>query len=122
MTPWHRLTVAAAVFAAVPPRELGVVSGPIRARSRMRVADPNAKPASATIRGAATRNRETFAETTVPAPLTADLGAAAEGLRRGLSADRDAYVLVSARDAVERLECGPRLRTRRRLGAPGVRE
>jgi len=44
---------------------------------------PNKKPASDTIRDATIRSRETFAEVTLQVPLTADLGAAVDGLRRG---------------------------------------
>ena len=40
--------------------------------------------ASDTIRNATIRSRETFAEVTLQVPLTADLGAAVDGLREDL--------------------------------------
>lgn len=46
-----------------------------------RIVVPNEKLASDTIRNATIRSRETFAEVTVQVPLTADLGAAVDGLR-----------------------------------------
>jgi len=96
---------------------------------------PNDKLASDTITNASIRNRETFAEITVPVPLAADLGAVVDGLREEPAPERDARVFVSALDAgalvtvraavgstdvAEQLEKDMRLRAHRRLRALGV--
>lgn len=108
----------------------------IRTHGDSRIGVPEEKPASDTIRDASIRDRETFAETTVPVPLAADLGAVVGGPRAARAPERDAHVLVSAldatagvpvragagtEDAAAQLEPGLRPRAHRRLPAPGVR-
>ena len=115
--------------------EIGLTYTFIRTPDQRRVVVPNEKLASDTITNASIRNRETFAEITVSVPLAADLGAAVDGLREELAAERDAYVFVSAlegaatvtlraaagaEDAAEQLESELRLRAHRRLRALGV--
>ena len=115
--------------------EIGLTYTFIRARDQTRLVVPNEKLASDTIRNASIRNRETFAEITVSVPLTADVGAAVDGLREELAAERGAAVFVSALDGsatvtlraaagsddrAEELESELRLRAHRRLRALGV--
>ena len=107
----------------------------IRMADGARLVVPNEKLASDTIRNATIRSRETYAEVTVQVPLTADLGAAVEGLREEVSADSGASVVVSALDAnatltirvpardevaAQELEGDLRIRTHGRLRALGV--
>jgi len=115
--------------------EVGLTYTFIRAADRRRIVVPNEKLASDTIVNASIRSRETFAEVTVPVPLTADLDAALDALREDISGERDAHVHVSsladpaivivravATDeiAAERLEHELRLRAHRRLRELGV--
>ena len=115
--------------------EIGLSYTFIRSSDRSRLVVPNDKLAQDTIRNASIRNRETFAEITVPLPLSTDLGAALEGLRDELAEEHDADVFVSALDgnatvtmraaapsehAAEQLAADLRLRAHRRLRALGV--
>ena len=115
--------------------EVGLTYTFIRAADRWRIVVPNEKLASDTIVNASIRSRETFAEITVPVPLTADLDAALDALRDDAADERDAHVHLSslaypatvtvravATDeiAAERLEHELRLRAHRRLREPGV--
>jgi len=115
--------------------EIGLTYTFIRATDRTRLVVPNEKLASDTIKNASIRNRETFAEVTVPVPLASDLGAAVDGLREELAEERDARIFVSgldanatvtlraaapSEDAAERLEADLRLRAHRRLRELGI--
>jgi small-conductance mechanosensitive channel len=115
--------------------EIGLTYTFIRGTDRRRIVVPNEKLASDTIVNASIRSRETFAEISVPVPLTADLDAALDALREDVAEERDASVYVStladpatvtlraaASDdlAAERLEHELRLRAHRRLRALGV--
>jgi small-conductance mechanosensitive channel len=115
--------------------EIGLTYTFIRTEDQARLVVPNEKLASDTIRNATIRSRETFAEITVPVPLSADLGAAVEGLREEVAGERDAAVYVSAldgnatltvraaasnEDAAQELERDLRLRAHTRLRALGV--
>jgi small-conductance mechanosensitive channel len=115
--------------------EIGLTYTFIRTEDEARLVVPNEKLASDTIRNSTIRNRETFAEVTLPVPLTADLGAAIDGLREEVSGERDATVYVSALDgnatltvraaasdqqAAQKLERDLRLRAHRRLRTLGV--
>src|SRR5262245_8645479 len=75
--------------------EIGLTYTFIRTADQARLVVPNEKLASDTIRNSTIRSRETFAEITVPVPLSADLGAAVEGLRDEL-AEESAVVYVSS--------------------------
>jgi small-conductance mechanosensitive channel len=115
--------------------EIGLTYAFIRTMDRQRLVVPNSKLASDTIVNASIHSQETFAEVSVPVPLTADLEAAVEALRDDLAAERDAQVYVSALDgtasltvraaagdevAAERLEHELLLRAHGRLRALGV--
>jgi small-conductance mechanosensitive channel len=115
--------------------EIGLTYTFIRTTDQSRIVVPNEKLASDTIRNSTIRSRETFAEITVPVPLTADLGAAVDGLRDEVADERDASVYVSAldgaatvtiraaavnEDAAQQLECDLRVRAHMRLRALGV--
>jgi small-conductance mechanosensitive channel len=115
--------------------EIGLTYTFIRTADRRRLVVPNSKLASDTIVNASIRSRETFAEVSVPVPLSADLEGAVDALRDDVSAERDADVYVSSLDgtatvtlraaasdelAAERLEHELRLRAHRRLRALGV--
>lgn len=115
--------------------EIGLTYTFIRTPDGARLVVPNEKLASDTIRNASIRSRETFAEITVPVPLTADLRAAVEGLRQEVAGEREGDVRVSAIDgtvtvtvraaapdavAAQRLESELRLRAHERLRALGV--
>jgi small-conductance mechanosensitive channel len=115
--------------------EIGLTYTFIRLRDQARLIVPNEKLASDTIRNSTIRSRETFAEITVPVPLSTDLGAAVDGLREEVAAERDASVYVSAldanatvtiraaaptQDAAQKLERDLRVRAHRRLHALGV--
>jgi small-conductance mechanosensitive channel len=78
--------------------EIGLTYTFIRAQDGARIVVPNEKLASDTIRNSTIRNRESFAEITVPVPLSADLGAALDGLREEIAAERDASVYVTSLD------------------------
>jgi small-conductance mechanosensitive channel len=117
--------------------EIGLTYTFIRSLDRRRIVVPNEKLASDTIVNASIRSRETFAEVSVPVPLSADLEAAVGALREDVAGERDALVYVSSLDggstatvmlraaaadelAAERLEHELRLRAHRRLRALGV--
>ncbi len=115
--------------------EIGLTYTFIRTVDRRRLVVPNSKLASDPIINASIRSRETFAEVSVPLPLTADLERAIDALREDVSNERDADVYLSALDgtatvtvraaagdelAAERLEQDLRLRAHRRLRALGV--
>jgi small-conductance mechanosensitive channel len=115
--------------------EIGLTYTFIRTVDRRRLVVPNEKLASDTIINASIRSRETFAEVSVPVPLTADLEAALDALRQDVAEERDAQVYVSsladsatvtvravAGDdvAAQRLEQELRLRAHKRLRALGV--
>jgi small-conductance mechanosensitive channel len=115
--------------------EIGLTYTFIRTTDQSRLVVPNEKLASDTIRNSTIRSRETFAEITVPVPLTADLGAAVDGLRDEVAEERDGAVYVSAldgvatvtiraaavnEDAAQQLERDLRVRAHTRLRALGV--
>src|SRR5438067_8688039 len=115
--------------------EIGLTYTFIRTQDRARLVVPNEKLASDTIRNSTIRSRETFAEITVQVPLSADLGAAVEGLRDEAAVEQGASVYVSAldftatvtirapapdEDAAQRLEGDLRVRAQRKLRALGV--
>ncbi|HEY1565291.1 MAG TPA: mechanosensitive ion channel domain-containing protein [Gaiellaceae bacterium] len=115
--------------------EVGLTYTFIRAGDRRRIVVPNEKLASDVIVNASIRGRETFAEVSVPVPLSADLDGAVDALREDVAGERDADVWVSALSdpatvtvraaaaddlAAQRLEHELRLRAHRRLRALGV--
>jgi small-conductance mechanosensitive channel len=115
--------------------EIGLTYTFIRTGDQRRLVVPNSKLASDTIVNASIRSRETFAEVSVPVPLSADLEGAVGALRDDIADERHADVYVSSLDgaatltlraaasddvAAERLERELRLRAHRRLRALGV--
>ena len=115
--------------------EIGLTYTFIRTGDQRRLVVPNNKLASDTIVNASIRSRETFAEVSVPVPLSADLEGAVGALREDIADERHADVYVSSLDgaatltlraaasddvAAERLERELRLRAHRRLRALGV--
>src|SRR5438309_1879521 len=78
--------------------EIGLTYTWIRTHSGDRLVVPNEKLASDTIRNSTIRGRESLAEVTVQVPLSADLGAAVDGLRQEVADERDASVYVSSLD------------------------
>jgi small-conductance mechanosensitive channel len=115
--------------------EIGLTYTFIRTTDRRRLVVPNSKLASDSIVNASIRSRETFAEVSVPVPLSADLEAAIDALREDVADERDAAVYLGSLDgtatvtvraaaadelAAERLEQDLRLRAHRRLRALGV--
>jgi small-conductance mechanosensitive channel len=78
--------------------EIGLTYTFIRTRDRARLVVPNEKLASDTILNSTIRSLETFAEITVQVPLSADLGAAVDGLRLEVSDESDPSVYVSSLD------------------------
>jgi len=78
--------------------EIGLTYTFIRTQDRARLVVPNEKLASDTIRNSTIRSRETFAEITVPVPLSADLRAVVDAVRAEVAQERDASVYVSALD------------------------
>ena len=115
--------------------DIGLTYTFIRTGDDARLVVPNQKLASDTIRNSTIRSRESFAEVTVQVPLTADLGAAVDGLRQEVAQERDAAVFVSAlngnatvtvragaadEDAAQSLERDLRVRVHRRLRAAGI--
>ena len=96
--------------------EIGLTYTFIRTQDQARLVVPNEKLASDTIRNSTIRSREAFAEITVQVPLSADLGAAVDGLREEVAPERDAAVYVSSLDgnAVVTIRAGARARTPRR--------
>ena len=115
--------------------EIGLTYTFIRTVDRRRLVVPNSKLASDTLVNASIRSHETFAEISVPVPLTADLDAALDALREDVADERDASVYVTSLNdpatvtlraaasdelAAQRLEHELRLRAHRRLRALGV--
>jgi small-conductance mechanosensitive channel len=115
--------------------EIGLTYTFIRTGDQRRLVVPNSKLASDTIVNASIRSRETFAEVSVPVPLSADLDGAIGALREDIADERHADVYLSSLDgtatvtlravasddvAAERLERELRLRAHRRLRALGV--
>jgi small-conductance mechanosensitive channel len=115
--------------------EIGLTYTFIRTTDRRRLVVPNSKLASESIINASIRSTETYAEVSVPVPLSADLDAAIDALREDVSDERDAAVYLGSLDgtatvtmraaasdelAAERLEQELRLRAHRRLRALGV--
>src|SRR5436309_4763469 len=115
--------------------EIGLTYTFIRTPDQARLVVPNEKLASDTIRNSTIRSREAFAEITMQVPLSADLGAAVEGLREEVVAERDAAVYVSSldgnavvtvraaatsEDAAQELERELRVRAHGRLRALGI--
>jgi len=115
--------------------EIGLTYTFIRLPDDARLVIPNDMLASDTIRNSTIRSRETFAEVTVQVPLSADLGAAVDGLRDEVAHESDASVYVSAldgnatvtiraaardEDAAQQLERDLRVRAHTRLRALGV--
>jgi len=115
--------------------DIGLTYTFIRTSDEARLVVPNQKLASDTIRNSTIRSRESFAEVTVQVPLSADLGAAVEGLRQELAKEHDAAVYVSAlngnatvtvragaagEDQAQQLERDLRVRIHGRLRAAGV--
>jgi small-conductance mechanosensitive channel len=115
--------------------DIGLTYTFIRTSDGARLVVPNQKLASDTIRNSTIRSRESFAEVTVQVPLSADLGAAVDGLRDEVAHERDGAVYVSAldgnatltiragaadADTAQQLERDLRVRIQRRLQALGV--
>ncbi|HET8528630.1 MAG TPA: mechanosensitive ion channel domain-containing protein [Gaiellaceae bacterium] len=115
--------------------DIGLTYTFIRVSDDARLVVPNEKLASDTIRNSTIRSRKSFAEVTVQVPLSADLGAAVEGLRDEVARERNAAVYVSGldgsatvtvraeaadEDAALRLERELRLRVHGRLRAAGL--
>jgi small-conductance mechanosensitive channel len=115
--------------------DIGLTYTFIRTSDGARLVVPNQKLASDTIRNSTIRSRESFAEVTVQVPLSADLGAAVDGLRDEVAHERDGAVYVSAldgnatltiragaadADTAQQLERDLRVRIQRRLHALGV--
>ena len=117
--------------------DIGLTYTFIRTSDDARLVVPNEKLASDTIRNSTIRSRTSFAEVTVQVPLSADLGAAVEGLQEEVARERDASVYVSDLDgsatvtvraeaqdeeAALRLERDLRVRVHSRLRAAGIWE
>ena len=115
--------------------DIGLTYTFIRTSDESRLVVPNQKLASDTIRNSTIRSREWFAEVTVQVPLSADLGAAVDGIWQEVAQERDAAVYVSAlngnaavtiragagsEDQAQQLERDLRLRVQSRLRAAGV--
>jgi small-conductance mechanosensitive channel len=78
--------------------DIGLTYTFIRTSDDARLVVPNEKLASDTIRNSTIRSRKSFAEVTVQVPLSADLGAAVEGLQDEVARERAGAVYVSALD------------------------
>jgi small-conductance mechanosensitive channel len=115
--------------------DIGLTYTFIRTSDDARLVVPNEKLASDTIRNSTIRSRKSFAEVTVQVPLSADLGAAVEGLQDEVARERDGAVYVSAldgsatvtvraeaadEDTALTLERDLRVRVHRRLRAAGI--
>jgi len=115
--------------------EIGLTYTFIRTQDDARLVVPNEKLASDTIRNSTIRSRETFAEITVPVPLSVDLRVVVDGLREEVAGEGDATVYVSSldgnatlmiraaapnEDVAQQLERDLRLRAHERLRALGV--
>ena len=79
--------------------EIGLTYTFIRTRDNARLVVPNEKLASDAIRNSSIRSGATFGEITVQLPLTADVGAAVDGLREEFTDLERATVELSALDA-----------------------
>src|SRR5437764_9064728 len=111
--------------------EIGLIYTFVRTSDGDRLVIPNEKLASDTIRNSTIRSREKVAEITVHVPLSFDLAALVDRLRRqtdgevyvtDLAGDASVVVRASAADekAAERLERELRLRVHETLRAEGV--
>jgi small-conductance mechanosensitive channel len=111
--------------------EIGLIYTFVRTEEDDRLVIPNETLASDTIRNSTIRSREKVAEVTLQVPLSTDLGAVVDRLKRATDAEvfvRDlagqATVVVRARAAneaeAERLERDLRLRAHEGLRAEGV--
>ncbi len=115
--------------------EIGLTYTFIRTQDDARLVVPNEKLASDTIRNSTIRSRGTFAEITVPVPLSTDLRVVVDGLREEVAGEADATVYVSSldgnatlmiraaapnEDVAQQLERDLRLRAHERLRALGV--
>jgi small-conductance mechanosensitive channel len=115
--------------------DIGLTYTFIRTVDDARLVVPNEKLASDTIRNSTIRSRESFAEVTVQIPLSADLGAAVDGLEQEVAQERDGTVYVSSldgnatitiragaadADSAQTLERNLRVRVHRRLRAAGI--
>jgi small-conductance mechanosensitive channel len=115
--------------------EIGLTYTFIRTTDQARLVVPNEKLASDTIRNSTIRSEATFAEITVPVPLSADLAAAVQTLRDEVAAEQDASVYVTSldgnatvtiragaadEDSAQRLERELRVRAHDRLRGLGV--
>ena len=111
--------------------EIGLIYTFVRTDNDDRLVIPNETLASDTIRNATIRSREKVAEVTVQVPLSTDLGAVVDRLRRVTDAEvfvgelaGQATVVVRARAAseaeAERIERDLRLRAHEGLRAEGV--
>jgi small-conductance mechanosensitive channel len=111
--------------------EIGLIYTFVRMENGERLVIPNEKLASDTIRNATIRSREKVAEVTVQVPLSTDLAAVVDRLRRTTDGDvfvadlaGQATVVVRSRAAddaaAERLERDLRLRVHDALRAEGV--
>ncbi len=115
--------------------DIGVTYTFIRAADGSRLVVPNDKLASDTIVNSSIRNRETFAEVTVQLPLSCDLRAVVDALRKEISSERTPEVVVTGLEgnatvtmraaaadasAALRLESDLRLRAQETLRTLGV--
>jgi small-conductance mechanosensitive channel len=115
--------------------DIGLTYTFIRTSDDARLVVPNEELASDTIRNSTIRSRKSFAEVTVQVPLSADLGAAVEGLQDEVARERAGAVYVSAldgsatvtvraeaadEDTALTLERDLRVRVHRRLRAAGI--
>jgi small-conductance mechanosensitive channel len=115
--------------------EIGMTYTFIRTLDRRRLVVPNSKLSSDAIVNASIRNRETFAEVTVPLPLASDVDAALAALRDEVAGEHegDAYLdgldgtanvvlraLAPDEIRAEQLERELRLRAHRRLRDLGI--
>ena len=115
--------------------DIGLTYTFIRTSDDARLVVPNEKLASDTIRNSTIRSRTSFAEVTVQVPLSADLGAAVEGLQEEVAHERAGTAYLSALDGsatvtvraaardeddAQQLERDLRVRTHARLRALGV--
>ena len=115
--------------------DIGLTYTFIRTSDGARLVVPNEKLASDTIRNSTIRSRTSFAEVTVQVPLSADLGAAVEGLQEEVAHERAGTAYLSAldgnatltvraeapdEDAALDLERDLRVRVHHRLRAAGI--
>jgi small-conductance mechanosensitive channel len=111
--------------------EIGLIYTFVRTHDDDRLVIPNETLASDTIRNSTIRSREKVAEVTLQVPLSTDLGAVVDRLRRTIEAEvfvgdlaGQATIVVRARAAneteAERLERELRLRAHEGLRAEGV--